>query len=285
MAGLCRGDRRGGDGPARLDHHAGRRAGHPPRPRRLLRRHRVGDRRLRPGPGGGAADRRPLGDLFGLAVDAADRDGRVRGRLGAVRRGRQRGPAHRGPGGAGRAGRDHAAPGVRADQGSVRGARDGPGVRRLRAGDGPVGHARSDRVRRADRRRRPRRGLADDLPGERAGRAPRAGARRATAPRGRAAVRLAAARAAGPARRGAGRRGHVRPGFPAGAGARAGLAAWLYIMLAASVLALACFAAYQVRRAARGPYAARRAVHLRAPSLPGRHSCSRSCSSARWAGS
>ena len=68
----------------------------------------------------------------------------------------------------GAAGRDHAAAGVRADLGPVRAARDGPGVRRLRAGDGPVGHARADRGGRADRRRPVRRRLADDLPGQRA---------------------------------------------------------------------------------------------------------------------
>ena len=85
---------------------------------------------------------------------------------------------------AGRAVRgDHAAAGVRPDQGPVRGARDGQGVRRLRAGDGPVGDARADRVGRADQRRPVRHRLADDLRGERARRARGAGARRPDAAR------------------------------------------------------------------------------------------------------
>ena len=55
--------------------------------------------------------------------------------------------------------------------------------------------------------------------------------------------------AAGPAGRGAGRRGHVLAGLPAGTGPLAGLRqAWLYAMLAASVLVLAGFGWYQVRR-------------------------------------
>ena len=88
VAGLRRGHHGGGDGPARLDHRPGRGADDPARTRRLLRRHRVGHRRLRPGHGGRAADRRAARRHLRAAADAADRDRRVRGRVGGVRRGR-----------------------------------------------------------------------------------------------------------------------------------------------------------------------------------------------------
>ena len=99
----------------------------------------------------------------------------------------------------------------------------------------------------------------------RAARADRAGARRAAAAGGRGRVGSAgsagSAGVAGPAGARGARRGQLDlPGaalaavamfglvFPLAQGHALGWPAWLYGMLAASVLVLACFAAYQVRR-------------------------------------
>ena len=291
VAGLRGGDRGGGDGPARLDHHAGRGADHPARAGRLVRGHRVGDRRVRPGHGGGAADRRALGRPLRPTADAANRDGRVRRGLGAVRGGGQRGRAHRGPGGAGGPGRDHAAAGVRADQGPVRGARDGQGVRRLRAGDGPVGHARADRGGRADRGRRVRYRLADDLPGKRAGRAGGAGARRAAAPSGRFRGRLGAGSGAGSGAGGWTCRVRCWPRWPCSAWSsrwRRGTR-WAGRPGCTPCWPRRCWC-WPPSRSTRSAASARAAP--RSSSRPssdtgrtGPGSCSRSCSSARWAGS
>ena len=182
----------------------------------------------------------PLGDVFGRRQGAADREGLVRGGLGRVCRGVERGRAHRSRG-------PRRAPRRRScwqvfgmirdlfeahEMGKAFGV-DGP-VMGLSAMLGPIasGGLISANV--------PAR-VEDDLPGEGARRARRAGARRPGPARGLAfpsggvvgdgRIRVAAG-TAGPAGRGPGRRGHVRPGLPPGPGSRARVAAWLFGMSA-----------------------------------------------------
>ena len=119
-----------------------------------------------------------------------------------------------------------------------------------------------------------------DLPGERARRAGRAGAGRADAARGRELP----ARAGWTCRARCWPRGHVPARLPARAGSALGWPAWLFGMLAASVLMLAGFGWYQVRRqrAGRDPLVEPSVFRHRSY---GAASCSPSCSPARSAAS
>ena len=200
-----------------------------------------------------------LGRPVRPAADAADRDGRVRGGLGAVRGGGQRGRAHRGPGGAGALGaimlpqvfgliRDlfeahemgkafgvygpvmglSAMLGPIASGGLIGADVLGAGWRMIFLVNVPVGLAAlvlGARLLPAGVRRR--------------------GGSGARAWPGRRAVRRGRLDLPGAALAAVAMFGLV---FPLAQGHALGWPAWLYAMLAASVLVLAGFAAYQVRR-------------------------------------
>src|SRR6202008_4582347 len=106
LAGLPRGPRRLGHGPAGLDDRADRRAGNPAGSRRFVRGARMDLRRLYAGDGGDADAREPAWRPVRPAADAAGRNWWLRGGFGGVfaRADAGRADTRTGPPGGGRRG-------------------------------------------------------------------------------------------------------------------------------------------------------------------------------------